>query len=383
MRKKTLIILFVVIFISICSIFYMFKITNEKIDNNIISAYCSGVDASINNRKTILKNGESKLLNLDHACHARSLSQSSNYIFFDSGLNLSVINKKDYSIKKFEYINRDTNIIEMSSAQNLISSKLIDKQSDTYISTFAISPTDSVIKIFSNGEYKQNYVELSELRIFKSDSKLNVIGFSDEYQTLKHYTYDIVDNILKNEKLINSYKIDQNIDLFPSSFFYYNGILSTISSTQDSCKLQLFQFDKEIKISDLDKIYDCDNSTFSTVGDMYENSYIDGDNIVLDFIINENNYGIKDLVNYKINIKDLSFKKISTQNLSQNIGYFQNVATNYINDKYYFAVNESLFETSIYELNDNGSINLIQSDIGFNGNKSIKSFLVLDTNTDK
>lgn len=209
------------------------------------------------------------------------------------------------------------------------------------------------------------------------NNELNVVGFTDTFTKLKHYTYNIVNQKLENEKLINEYYIDQNIDFFASSFFYYNNILSTISLS-DLCTLQLFQFDKEIKITDLDTIYDCDDSTFINVGDSYENSSTNDGNIVLDFVINENGVGIKDLVTYKINTNDLTFKKITTKNFVQKFGHPNDTISYYNNDKHYFAITHSLIKTSIYELNDDGSVTLIQNDIGFKGIKAIKSFLLLD-----
>lgn len=303
------------------------------------------------------------------------MSESDNYIYLDSGRTIARINKTDTTIEHFEYENKNQKDLEIGNAQNIMYGKFLNDATDLYMSMFPISSEETVLKILTPENYLQYYVPLTEVRFFMENGLVNVIGFSDNYATLKHITLDISDTGVVEEKLVASYELESDFKVFPSSYFYYDGILSTISVDSEQCSINLVKFDELISSEKLDIVTECDDLSYFSVGDNYEVSSVYENTLILDVQVSEPGKGVKEVIFYQINLEDMSFVKVNTPSFVEDVGYNNRVQTFVSEGNMYIASDANFFFTSIYEVSNSGEISKIDSIFKIKGLKRLKSFL--------
>ncbi|WOO87376.1 hypothetical protein RZE82_00115 [Mollicutes bacterium LVI A0039] len=371
MKKKHLILLGIVLATIVI------PVVAEKVYNTLSTAdstyraYCSTVQVGVENRVSALYKGNDKIIELDGACHTNSLTETRNYVYLDSGTTISRINKEDQTAEYFEYSNKNPNEIEIGNAQNIMYGKISNYRNNSYLSMFPISSDEIVIKYLSNDNYSQYYLPVTEARVFEAAGTLHVLGLTDSYSKLEHYTFELTDEGLINEKLHASYNIADDMSFFPTSFFMYDGKLTTIS-TGEECTLNYVQFGTSHK---LDVITNCDNTTFKNVGDNYEISKVYQNTLYIDFKVSESGSGVKEVIFYKVNLEDMSFEKVVANESFKQHGTSTNVLTYVDRGKMYVAAEENFFTTPIYEVAADGSMEKIDSQMKINFSKPLKSFI--------
>ncbi len=376
-NKSKLTIALLVIFMFSISFVFIYVRYPKTDDFDAYFAYCSTHFAAIDSRTSALYSGNKLQHEFDNACHYNALTETKDFIFFDTGLTIAKISKNDKETSFFEYQNRNSEVLEIGNATNTMYSKIYNEKKDLYMSVFPISGVDSVIKYVYKDEYFQYYIPLTDVKIFETNNKLNVFGFSDSYSKIMQYSLEFDENTgtLKNEDVISEYEMNEYSSIVPTSFFEYEEKLSTIYLDSDTCSLNLLQLEGSLVESKIDDVARCDDETFVGFGDFYEVSKLNEGKLYLSMEIYENGEGIKNIIFYIIDLKTLEFEKINMSNIEEDIGYNVNLAT-YIDEESIYVAAQKRFFTNLYEIQRDGSYKKVLSTISYQGNRILKSIVI-------
>ena len=373
--KSRFIILIAII--GIISIPLMFGpiVSKKDVDNDAYFAYCSRYLLAYKSSSVLYK-GEEKLFETENSCTGNSLTNTKDYVFFDTGSVLVKIDKVDLSQESFEYQLRNPESFELSSDINRMNNKFYDEDIDLYISSFDVSG-GAVLKYISGNDYKQYYIPISDARIFFDNGKINVTGFTQENRELVHYALDF-DNkthTLKNQELVKKYELNEYSSIVPSIFFEYENLLSTIDFDGETCTLNLISFSDVIKTQKFDQVAQCGGSVNGIFGDFYEVPAVINGKIYLSIDIDLNGEGTTNMIFYIIDMETLEFEKIDMANLEDKIGY--NVfLVPYVDEESIYVAAQKFFTTDIYKVEKNGTYKRIISRLNFEGNRALKSIII-------